>query len=145
MIRVVRISGESIDLETGKELPKSLVLSNGLREISITVSDEIVQEVIRLQVEQAQFRSEQEVKGSGIVAGQVAGHTVGPPNPLSASAIEEAKRQIHERIQKVVRQPSVAAPGQPPPLATLDDAPEERDPDDPGQEYDDRITGAVSL
>ena len=48
MIVVARIVGEGIDLASGSETPKSLVLSNGQREITLQVDDETIQEVIRM-------------------------------------------------------------------------------------------------
>ena len=53
MIKLVQITGESYDLETGKERPKAIVLSNGVRQLSIEVSDEAVKEIIQMQLEVA--------------------------------------------------------------------------------------------
>jgi len=40
MISVIKIVGDSFDFRTGKETPKSIVLSNGKKEVSIYVNDE---------------------------------------------------------------------------------------------------------
>ena len=48
MIFVSRIVGESYDLQTGKELPKALVLSNGTYEHTLYVDDKTVQAIISL-------------------------------------------------------------------------------------------------
>ena len=48
MIVVRRIAGESFDLVTGEEIPKSLVLTNGHSEVSIPVDDASVARVIEL-------------------------------------------------------------------------------------------------
>jgi hypothetical protein len=48
MIKVVRIAGESFDLETRQGTPKSLVLSNGTRELSIPVGDKVALEVLAM-------------------------------------------------------------------------------------------------
>jgi hypothetical protein len=51
VIKVVRIAGESYDLETGAEMPKALVLSNGVREVSIHVDDSVINEVVQMMQE----------------------------------------------------------------------------------------------
>jgi hypothetical protein len=51
VIKVVRIAGESYDLETGSELSKAIVLSNGAREISIHVDDNIIGEIVQMMTE----------------------------------------------------------------------------------------------
>ena len=51
MISVIAISGETYDLQTGHETPKSLILSNGLRTITIEVNDEVIREVILMNAE----------------------------------------------------------------------------------------------
>jgi len=48
MIRVTRIAGESYDLESGRSLPKALVLSNGVRELQVFVDDEVAVQVLQL-------------------------------------------------------------------------------------------------
>lgn len=48
MIFIKRITGESFDLETGSQLPKNLVLSNGTSEVSIPVTDEVAMTVVQL-------------------------------------------------------------------------------------------------
>ena len=50
MIVVKRITGESYDLETGEEIPKTLVLSNGIREMAVAIDDETAVEVVKLMV-----------------------------------------------------------------------------------------------
>jgi hypothetical protein len=53
MIFVKRITGESFDLETGSQLPKAIVLSNGASEVSISVNDEDAMAVVQLMVDSA--------------------------------------------------------------------------------------------
>lgn len=52
MIVVKRIVGESYDLETGKAVPKGLVLSNGSQEVTIRASDGEIEAVLRLMANQ---------------------------------------------------------------------------------------------
>lgn len=65
MIKVVRISGESFDLESGKEIPKALVLSNGIREILIPVDEEIIVQVIQMTTETSTQVHPQTLGGNG--------------------------------------------------------------------------------
>ena len=51
MIKLVSIVGESYDLETGNELPKSIVLTNGIRQLSIPVSDEVIKDILMMEME----------------------------------------------------------------------------------------------
>ncbi len=51
MIRVIRIAGESFDLESGKEMSKAIVLSNGHRELSVYVDDDIIQGLLQMSAE----------------------------------------------------------------------------------------------
>lgn len=55
MIIVARIVGEGFNLTDGQETPKSLVLSNGAREIVVQVDDEVINEVIKMSVEASQL------------------------------------------------------------------------------------------
>lgn len=48
MISVIRIIGESYDLVTGNESPKSLVLTNGSQEVAIAISDKDLSRVLTL-------------------------------------------------------------------------------------------------
>jgi hypothetical protein len=48
MLKVVRIVGESYELDTGKKIPKSFVLSNGMSEVSIPATDLIIEQVLSL-------------------------------------------------------------------------------------------------
>lgn len=48
MISVVRIVGESVDLNTGETREKGMVLSNGHREVTVPVPHAVVEAIIRL-------------------------------------------------------------------------------------------------
>jgi len=51
MIRVTKIVGESFDIDTKQETPKMIVLSNGRRDISTPVSDEVAQAIVTMLLE----------------------------------------------------------------------------------------------
>jgi len=51
MIVVKRIAGESYDLETGQEIPKTLVLSNGHHEFGFPIDDETARSIIQFMLE----------------------------------------------------------------------------------------------
>jgi hypothetical protein len=48
MIRVVRIMGESVNLETGEETQKAIVLSNGSQEVEVFADERTIAKVIAL-------------------------------------------------------------------------------------------------
>lgn len=52
MITVIRVTGESYDLETGTQIPKAIVISNGVQELSILVDDDTARKVIGLMMDQ---------------------------------------------------------------------------------------------
>jgi len=51
MIFISKIVGESFDLQTGKDLPSSVVLSNGKREITLSLGPEDIRRIVELYVE----------------------------------------------------------------------------------------------
>lgn len=48
MILIKRIVGESLDLETGEEISRGLLLTNGISEVVVPVDDEFLKTVILL-------------------------------------------------------------------------------------------------
>ena len=48
MIRVKKVIGESIDLETGASTNKGIVLTNGVSEIIVEVDDATIEAILRL-------------------------------------------------------------------------------------------------
>ena len=48
MLKVTKILEGGIDLETQKELPRSIVISNGHREVLVTVNDNVIRELTNL-------------------------------------------------------------------------------------------------
>lgn len=51
MLRVIKIIEGGIDLQSKEQLPRSLVISNGVTEAAIPVSDSDIEKVIELYVE----------------------------------------------------------------------------------------------
>jgi hypothetical protein len=54
VIKLVSIVGESYNLETGQETKKALVLSNGIRQLTVEVGDEVIRDLIMMQLEAKQ-------------------------------------------------------------------------------------------
>jgi hypothetical protein len=54
MIIIKRLVGESYDFETGREINKGLVLSNGVSERTVEATPEMIQAVLSLFSEQAE-------------------------------------------------------------------------------------------
>lgn len=128
MIRVVRIAGESFDLETKKELPKSLVLSNGTRELSVYVDDDTAAEVLKMMLEGTRPDTSTSTRPALKRAPEpVPIHTFEKPtqarSPVPVCSNENGRPT-----------PSVVAEGE-----------EENGGLEPGEEYDDPATGAGSL
>ena len=62
MIRVIRIVGESFDIDTKQETPKMIVLSNGHREVSVPVDDEAARAIVNMLLEELSDKPIQEDK-----------------------------------------------------------------------------------
>jgi hypothetical protein len=124
MITVSRISGESFDLSSGKELPKSLALTNGQREILVVVDDEIIREVIQMEMESRHF----------------------PEKTLAEQpSVPRTRRPSTAAFPNVRLNPNLTQAATE--LAELPDEPEEEAPTegDPGSDYEDPATGVQSL
>ena len=50
MIYLSRIVGESLDLQTGQELPPSIVLSNGDQDITLYVGEQEMRQIVAMYV-----------------------------------------------------------------------------------------------
>ena len=120
MIQLTKILEGGVDITKGVTLPRYLVLSNGLREVSVPVSDEVVQEVASLLAD-----PEPEVVAQTFGPEETA--PAGPPGP---GPVE------HIRVKPVL----VKDDPVPPPSTDV-----EEDTFDPGDEYDDTGTGVSSL
>ncbi len=120
MIRIVRLAGESYDLETGTQLPKALILSNGVREFALHVDDDTAMAVVHMMAEGQQALDE------AVAEAKVPGNGSGEP-------IEEPPRL------REVEPPTMAS--------VVDDEAEEEDSleREPGEEYNDPATGVGSL
>ena len=122
MITVSKISGESFDLNTGKELPKSLVLTNGRRELLVVVDDDTIREIIEMEMESRnQLPETPEARRPGV-----------PPHrpPIAASS-------------NIRMNPELSVPE----LAEMSEIQDEEPPEEegPGAVYDDPATGVPSL
>jgi len=51
VIRVIRIVGESYDLESGQKLANGIILSNGVSEFMLHVDDEVIIRLLEMQKE----------------------------------------------------------------------------------------------
>lgn len=51
MLKVVKIIEGGINLETQEELPRSIVISNGYREVHVAVNDNVIRELVALFVD----------------------------------------------------------------------------------------------
>lgn len=118
MITVAKIVGESIDLRTGEEVPKSLVLTNGKQEISFPISDEVVMAIVRLMVE---------------------GSVVEQEEPNVQPEPVEVSTGLAPVVADLPRQKPASAPKAPRP------APEPVQEREPGELYNDALTGVGSL
>jgi len=137
MIRVVRVAGESYDLETGDAIPKALVLSNGVREFPIYVDDDTAMAVIAMMAEAQETRNASTVSK----VAQVPIPGTGKPQPV---VVPESEPQVHQQVFEPERQPVTG-----PRMASVVDLPEEGDYEEegaePGEEYNDPATGVASL
>jgi hypothetical protein len=127
MITVSRISGESFDLNTGRELPKSIALTNGHREVFVVVDDEIVQEIIKMEMESRNQLPETPAAGRPSV----------PPHrpPVSPSSNVRVNPELAYVVPELAELPDEPS-----------DAPEEETSETgPGVEYEDPATGVPSL
>jgi hypothetical protein len=126
MIQVVRITGEDYDLNTGEAHPKSLVLSNGYREMYLPVDDNIVRAILQLAVENQPEDAPVERGNGGCV---------------TAAPVLEDLEAIHQELAGVTDSVKVRLK---PASEELPDDPVE-EVYEPGEEYSDPATGVGSL
>lgn len=128
MIRVVRIAGESFDLETKREMPKALILSNGMREYALYVDDDTATAVLGMMLD----GPKQNVSMSTKVPEPTIERPVIPtkPKPVPITTFEKPSRS-----------PSMAEVGG----AAEEEYEDENLGVEPGEEYNDPATGAESL
>jgi len=125
MIRVVRLTGESYDLESGLELPKALVLSNGIREFSLHVDDSTAMAVVQMMAEDHNRPVEATPVGTPV------------ETPVETLAEKAPGNGSPPRLQEVWE-------GSPYDDTPVDEAPREEELE-PGEEYNDPATGVGSL
>jgi hypothetical protein len=126
MLKVVKIRGESFDLETGaKEPSKALVVSNGFREVDVPVNEKDVMSILQLAAELSEVKT---------------------PNMQSVSAKEVVPEMIPRTFEPEVVSPPASTPVvyavpdndyQAPPVSSEDR--------ELGEEYDDELTGTSSI
>jgi hypothetical protein len=139
MIFVTRIIGESYDFSSGSQLPKSMVVSNGVREINIAVSDEVAIEVLALM---AELRAQ--VKKAMPPAPVVP--VVHSPAKLPESDYEEPVTEVRTNLFRG-QGPAKAPTASPYRASFTEEAQALLAPVgvEPGSEYDDEGTGVESL
>jgi hypothetical protein len=111
MIKVSRIVGESYDLETGTQIQKAIVLSNGSKEIAIHVPDEVITQILLMQSMSSEQPVVQQVTNEEVAI---------PEQPIMV------QQEFVDRLD-----------------STFD--PQEADDLEPGEDYDDPDTGALSI
>lgn len=132
MIRVVRIAGESFDLENQEQLPKALILSNGKREFPLYVDDDTAKAVLEMMRESVLERPRKVEVPS-------------PEKPVIPNKPKPEPAVVHQFP------PKKPASNKAPPMASVVDAPEPEEEEfedagaEPGEEYNDPATGAESL
>lgn len=128
MIRVVRIAGEGYDLDTGEAHPKSLVLTNGYREVFLPVDDQAVHAVLEMVAEVAAVELKKAPEGNGGL------HEHELEKAMAAETHEGIKDSVAVKLREGCR----------PVLGELPDEPVE-ELYEPGEEYSDPATGVGSL
>lgn len=126
MLKVTKIIEGGIDLETNQELPRTIVVSNGHREVNIPANDNVIRQLIRLFAENSEPQDRITLEG--------ASHYVEPTTPPSTDVSRTS----------LSPQPVNTAP------SLFDDPKEEpseiEDGDfEPGEAFNDGGTGAGSL
>lgn len=129
MIKVTRIAGESFDFETRQELPKAIILSNGKREYTLYVGDEVAKDVLELMLEVITPPPSPKKE----------------PSPAKASSKPKASAKAPAKTQSKAppaEEPSqfMAAVGE-----TFAQETDDNNSREPGEEYNDPATGVESL
>ena len=125
MLTVVRIIEGGIDLQSKRELPRSIIISNGKSEVHVPVSnDNVIREIVSLYVED---------NGGGVVAQA--------PTPTRNVLIGQ-----NAQWDTFPEEQPIQVPVRVPPKPESDyDIPYDDDGFEPGEEYNDRGTGVGSL
>jgi len=128
-LQITRIIEGGIDLLSGQELPQSIVVSNGAREVIVPVSQEVLKEVVVLYAE-AESAPENRQERSGFFTPEEEYQ----PEISNTPTTRKKPRLVPapETPQKEIRDEAVSSD-------TLDEKFE------PGEEYNDAATGVGSL
>lgn len=128
MIRVTKVLGESFDLETKEETPKALILSNGIREFQLYIDDATAMAII------AMIQEEKE--------------RLSAPLEEEPVPVKKAKRKLPPEFPPEFSKPKLEDAPVEVRVATVEEMPEEAyesEDREPGEEYNDFLTGAGSL
>lgn len=143
MITITRIAGESYNLQTGEQMPKALILSNGIREYSLYVDDHTAKDILSLLLEVSQ----ESTASSAPVGSEPSQEKRKVPSAEDPVIPSHGSRSQIYALEHATYGGPLEAP-QPPPMAVI----EGDDPDteeeyglEPGEEYNDPATGAASL
>lgn len=134
MLKVVKIIEGGIDLVTQEELPRSLIISNGMREIAVPANDIVIREVVELIAEYA-------AKPPNVSVEDVSRYTEpnAPATPPRAN-MANPYRRTPPSPQVVNQAPSPFEDEEEGPRMPIDE-----DGFEPGEEFNDGGTGAGSL
>jgi hypothetical protein len=143
MILIKQIVGESLNLDTGEEISKGLLLSNGISEIVVPANDELLRAVILL-VHEA--RGGPSVENSRPVREAPAPTAARAPTPRKPSAAPAAAAAsfviapVPNEMEEHLSSDSVSDF-----MSGLDGDFEEEEGFDPGEVYEDPDTGTASI
>lgn len=143
MIRVVRIAGESYDLETGATRPKEVVLSNGHREVGLPVDDEKVQDLLMMAAEIDMLAQLGEKEG--LVEEELVTAPNGIPVPRWGGPSPSQGNGGAERPPDMSQLSDEMGPHDHTHEGPVTYEPESDEEYEPGEEYNDPATGVGSL
>lgn len=142
MLKITKIIEGGIDLSTREELPRSMVISNGVREVTVALTDHEMENVVQLYIEGLN----QEVEGH---ARQVVHHiedTIPAPREVVHATVTMAPKVVADHINLTLKKKDFESDYEdPPPVANPNVVTDDENGFQPGEEYDDSGTGAASL
>jgi hypothetical protein len=145
MITIKAIVGETYDLQTCEEVPKQVILTNGISELTVPVNEELMHAAIRLSNEEHVVRNRQP---EGVAIDATAPSPAAPLQQAFADAVDPAMLQpaptFRQPKQAMQEPPSEAANNF---MAELTMDAQGYTDDEPGigEEYSDSDTGTESI
>jgi len=127
MLKVVKIIEGGIDLETQEELPRSLIVSNGRREVTVPANDNVIREVVELLAEMVDAPLDVSMEAKMRVNSQPVSGSTTPRPPPSPRPVSKSPSPFESDEERGSQTP-------------FDDEGFE-----PGEEFNDGGTGAGSL